>query len=152
MYTFCCILQNVSVLCYSFVLFDDQLRLFLLIYLQKSWSDEIRSVHRSSNSSANVVTAFRNTWLVSILGQGRYSQQPIRYVIDTDLADTIRIQYDTHVHDLRFQTIWILDFNNKVNVLGWSIQWIQQILMLKRNDHLCSTYHSFIYKVLVQHN
>jgi len=28
---------------------------------------------------------------------------PIRYVFDTDLADMIRIRYDTHVHDLRFQ-------------------------------------------------
>jgi len=32
-----------------------------------------------------------------------------RYVFDTDLADTIRIRYDTHVHDLRFQNLefWI---------------------------------------------
>jgi len=34
---------------------------------------------------------------------GRYGQQPIRYVFDTDLVDTIRIRYDTHVHDLRFK-------------------------------------------------
>jgi len=37
------------------------------------------------------------------IGLGRYSQQPIRYVFDTDLADTIRIRCDTHVHALRFQ-------------------------------------------------
>ena len=39
------------------------------------------------------------------LGQGRYGQQPIiplRYVFDTDLVDTIRIQCDIHVHDLKF--------------------------------------------------
>jgi len=33
------------------------------------------------------------------LGLGRYVQQPIRYVFDTDLADTIRIRYNTHVHE-----------------------------------------------------
>jgi len=43
----------------------------------------------------------------------------------------------------------IQSFNNKVNVLSWSIQWIQQILVLKQNDHLCSLYHSFIKKVFV---
>jgi len=37
----------------------------------------------------------------------------------------------------------IFDFNNKVNVLGWSLQWILPILVLKRNDHLCSVYLSF---------
>ena len=37
------------------------------------------------------------------IGLGRHSQQPYRYVFDTNLADTIRIQYDTPVHDLRFQ-------------------------------------------------
>jgi len=37
------------------------------------------------------------------LGLGRYSHQPYRYVFDTVLADTIRIRYDTYVHDLRFQ-------------------------------------------------
>ena len=65
--------------------------------------------------------------------------------------------YDTYM--IRYTCTWrkvsksrILDFNNKVNVLGWSIQWIQQILVLKQNDYLCSVYHSFIHKVLVQHN
>jgi len=43
------------------------------------------------------------TVTMCLVGLGRYSHQPIRYVIDTDLADTIRIQYDTHVHNLRFQ-------------------------------------------------
>ena len=40
---------------------------------------------------------------------GRYGQQLIRYVFDSDLADTIRIRYDKHVHDLRFQyqEFWI---------------------------------------------
>ena len=33
------------------------------------------------------------------LGLGRYVQQPIRYVFDTGLADTIRIRYNTHVHE-----------------------------------------------------
>jgi len=37
-----------------------------------------------------------------LIGLGRYGQQPYRYVFDTDLADTIHIRYDTHVHDLRF--------------------------------------------------
>ena len=36
---------------------------------------------------------------VYFVGLGRYGQQPIRYVFDTDLADTIRIRYDTHVHN-----------------------------------------------------
>jgi len=45
-------------------------------------------------------------------------------------------KYDTHVYYLRFQhqAVWI---NNKVNGLGWSIQWIQQILLLKQTDCLC---------------
>jgi len=38
------------------------------------------------------------------LGLRRYGHQPYQYVFDTDLADTIRIRYDTHVHDLRFQS------------------------------------------------
>jgi len=43
------------------------------------------------------------------LGLGRYGQQLYRYVFDTDLADTIRIRYDTHAHYLRFQNqeCWI---------------------------------------------
>jgi len=45
----------------------------------------------------------------SIVGLGRYGQQPYRYVFDTGLANTIRIRYDTHVHELRFQNqeFWI---------------------------------------------
>jgi len=40
---------------------------------------------------------------------GRYGQQLYRYVFYMDLDDTIRIRYDKHVHDLRFQnqTFWI---------------------------------------------
>jgi len=77
-------------------------------------------------------------------------------------ADRIRIRYGPCRYDMysiRYTCTWlkvlksrILDFNNKVNVLGWSIQWIQQILVLKRNDHRCSVYHSFIHKVLVENN
>jgi len=37
----------------------------------------------------------------------------IRSTFDTDLADTIRIRYDTHVHDLTFQNQEFLDFNKK---------------------------------------
>jgi len=37
------------------------------------------------------------------IGLGRYGHQPYRYVFDTDLADTIRIRYDTHVYDLSFK-------------------------------------------------
>ena len=58
---------------------------------------------------------------MSVLGVGRYGQQPIRYVFDTDLADTIRIRYDIHVHDFKISKVSksiILDFNNKVNVWG----------------------------------
>jgi len=51
------------------------------------------------------------------LGLGRYGQQPIRYVFDTDNADTIRIRYGKNVHDLRFH-YQELNFNNKVNVFG----------------------------------
>jgi len=53
------------------------------------------------------------SWTLSLnrkrLGLGQYGKQPIQYVFDTDLADTIRIRYDTHVHDLRFQNqeFWI---------------------------------------------
>ena len=50
------------------------------------------------------------------LGLVRYGQQPIQYVFDTDLADTILIPHDTHVHDLRFQNQEFC-FNNKANVL-----------------------------------
>jgi len=65
-------------------------------------------------------------------------------------CDTYSIQYTYTL--LKVSKARILDFNNKVNVLGWSIQWNQQILVLKQNDHLCSVYHRFIHKVLVQHN
>jgi len=34
---------------------------------------------------------------------GPYDQQPIRYVFGTDLADSIRIRYNKHAHDLKFQ-------------------------------------------------
>jgi len=45
----------------------------------------------------------------SLVGLGRFGQQPFRYVFDIDVAYTIRIQYDTHVHDLSFQNqeFWI---------------------------------------------
>jgi len=36
------------------------------------------------------------------VGLGRYGQQQYRSVFDRDLADMIRIRYDTHVNDLRF--------------------------------------------------
>jgi len=52
---------------------------------------------------------------------GRYGQQPIRYVFDTDFADTIRIRYDTRVHHFNIAKVSksiILDFNIKVNVWG----------------------------------
>jgi len=44
-----------------------------------------------------------------VLGPGRDFQQSIRYVFDSDLVDTIRIRYDTHVHDFTFQNqeFWI---------------------------------------------
>jgi len=63
-----------------------------------------------------------------------------------DLADMIHIQYATHVHDLRFQNqeFWIS--TSEWECFGL-IQWIQQILVLKKNDHLCSVYHSFIHTV-----
>jgi len=43
------------------------------------------------------------------LGLRRYGQQPYRFIFDTEHANTIRIRYDTHVHDIRFQTqeCWI---------------------------------------------
>ena len=55
-----------------------------------------------------------NFWVhvLIFLGLGWYGHQPYRYVFDTDLADTIRyvfdmirIRYDTHVHDIRFQNL-----------------------------------------------
>ena len=33
------------------------------------------------------------------LGLGRYGQQPIRYVFDTDLANTIVIRFHSRVHN-----------------------------------------------------
>jgi len=60
-------------------------------------------------------------------------------------AVSIRIRYGPCRYDtysIRYTCTWlkvsksrILDFNNKVNVLDWSIQWILQILVLKHNDH-----------------
>ena len=49
------------------------------------------------------ITFFKQNCIICKLGLGRYGHQPYRYVFDTDLADTIRIRYDTHVYDLRFQ-------------------------------------------------
>ena len=42
-----------------------------------------------------------NTWhtMYYLRGLGRYGQQPIWCIFDTDLADTICIWFDTHVHD-----------------------------------------------------
>jgi len=77
-------------------------------------------------------------------------------------ADTIPIWYGPcryATYSIRYRCTWlkisklrILYFNNKVNALGWSIQWIQLIRVLKQNDCLCSVYHSCIFKVLVQHS
>jgi len=43
------------------------------------------------------------------IGLGRYGQQPNRYAFDTYFAGMIRIQYDTHVHELSYQNqeIWL---------------------------------------------
>jgi len=72
-------------------------------------------------------------------------------------ADMIHIRYGPCWYDtysIWYTCTWfkvsksrILDFNNNVNALGWSIQWSQQILVLKQTDHLSSVYHSFIHKV-----
>jgi len=44
-----------------------------------------------------------------LLWLGQYGQQLFRYIFGTDLANMIRIRYDTHVHYLRFQNqeFWI---------------------------------------------
>jgi len=80
---------------------------------------------------------------------GRYGQQAIRYVFTADLAHTIRIQYDTHIHDLRFET---QEFRSSTTKFGLICTMNKQILMLKQTDYQCSVYHSFIHKVLFQHN
>jgi len=51
-----------------------------------------------------------------LLGLGRYGKQPIGNVFNTDLADTVRIRYNKHVHNLKFQSqeFWI----STTNVLG----------------------------------
>jgi len=84
------------------------------------------------------------------LGLGLYGQQPIRYVFDTDFADTICIRYDTHLHKLRFQyqEFWI----STTKSMFWVDLYSEQIFVLKRNDDPFCVYHSFIQKVLVQHN
>ena len=87
--------------------------------------------------------------LDSRVGTKRSAADTIRIRYDTDLSDTIRILYDKNVHDLRFQNQELLISTTKSECFCWSLQWIQQILMLKRIDHLCSVYHSFIYKVFV---
>ena len=95
-------------------------------------------------------------FLLSKLGLGWYRQQLYQYVFDTGLANMIRIRYDIHVCTwLKVSKSRILAFNNEVNVLGWSLRWIQQILVLKQNDHLfkciCTfVYHSFIHNVSVK--
>jgi len=43
--------------------------------------------------------------LLKSLELGRYGQQQIRYVFDTDLSDSIRIRYDAHVHDLKISKV-----------------------------------------------
>jgi len=80
--------------------------------------------------------------------RNQYGQQLILYVFDT-----VRSRYDEY--SIKYTCTWLkvsksrnLDFNNKVNVLCWSIHWIQQKLVLTQNDHLCSVYHSVIHKVL----
>ena len=66
-----------------------------------------------------------------------YTTLPIWYIFDM-----------IHTYMTKGFKIKNLDFNNKVNVLCWSIHWIQQKLVLTQNDHLCSVYHSVIHKVL----
>jgi len=63
-----------------------------------------------------------NLWVQ--LGLGRYGQQPYRYIFDTDLADTIRFRYTIHMYVTKGLKSRILDFNNKVNDLGWCIRLI----------------------------
>jgi len=62
----------------------------------------------------------------------------------------ILIQYYKHVHDLRFQNqeFWISTQRECYELIFT----VNQILVLKQNDHLCIVDHSFIHKVLVQHN
>ena len=57
------------------------------------------SLSSGSLSSSELETTSLSTFLGGLIGLGRYGQQPIRYVFDTDLADTIRIRYETHVHN-----------------------------------------------------
>ena len=65
------------------------------------------------NNITNRQMQFLSTCIDFFLGLGRYGHQPYRYVFDTDLVDTIRIRYDTHVHDIRFQNLelWISTTN-----------------------------------------
>jgi len=61
------------------------------------------------NSPWRLCNVLSQTFLIhgciTLLGLGRYGHQPYRYVFDTDPADTIRIRYDTLVHDLMFQNL-----------------------------------------------
>jgi len=79
---------------------------------------------------------------------GRYDLQLIRYVFDTDIDDTLRTRNNKNVHHLRFQNkeFWI-----STSKMFW-VDLYNATLVLKQNDHLCSVYHRFIHKVLVQHN
>jgi len=56
------------------------------------------------------------------VGLGRYCQQSIRYVFQTDLADTIRFRYDTpSCTNPKVLQSRVLDCNNKVNVFGFIV-------------------------------
>jgi len=62
-----------------------------------------------------------------------YGQQPIQYVFHTDLADTIHIQNDTHVHDLRFQN---QEFQQQSKCFGLIYTVNPTNIVLKQNDHI----------------
>jgi len=64
---------------------------------------------------------------------------------DTCSIRALTIPYVFDTYSIQYTCTWlkvsksnILDFNNRVNGLGWSIQWIQQILVLKQNNHMCT--------------
>jgi len=80
----------------------------------------------------NTATSGIHSLVPSRAGTIRSSAVSIRIRYGPCRYDTYSIRYTCT--RLKVSKSWILDFNNKVNVFDWSIQWILQILVLKHND------------------
>jgi len=79
-----------------------------LYFLPELFTSYLLTIKAVNHTSVNIKSA-------KYIGLGQYGLQLIRYVFDTDLADTIRIRYDSHVHVFKIKKN--NNFDNKVNVL-----------------------------------